>query len=159
MSHTWTPPDGSWASSEPIRRTMLACRNRDTSPEKAVRSAVHALGLRFRVAARPLPELRRTADLVFRSAKVAVHVDGCWWHGCPDHSKPAKTNVAYWHPKIERNKARDADTDRRLADAGWLSLRYWEHDDPVWVARDVATVVRTRLETPIRSTGFRANQM
>ena len=128
-------PEGSWASSEPIRKTMLACRSRDTSPEKAVRSAVHGLGLRFRVAARPLPDLRRTADLVFTRARVAVHVDGCWWHGCPDHSKPARTNEEYWHPKISRNQARDADTDRRLAEAGWLSLRFWEHEDASATAR------------------------
>lgn len=123
---------------------MVACRNRDTSPEKAVRSAVHAMGLRFRVAARPLPDLRRTADLVFRRARVAVHVDGCWWHGCPEHSKPARTNEDYWHPKIARNQARDADTDRRLAEAGWLSLRFWEHDDPIEAAAAVAEAVRER---------------
>src|SRR5258708_27377801 len=95
----WSPPEESSTPSESIRRTMLGCSNRDTSPEKAVRSAVHALVLRFRVAARPLPELRRTADLVFRRARVAVHIDGCWWHGCPDHSKPAQTNQEDWHPK------------------------------------------------------------
>jgi DNA mismatch endonuclease, patch repair protein len=128
---------------------MLACRNRDTSPEKAVRSAVHSMGLRFRVATRPLPDLRRTADLVFRSARVAVHVDGCWWHGCPYHSKPAKTNEGYWHPKIAGNKARDADTDLRLAEAGWMSLRFWEHEDPLDVAEMIAAVVRDRSSEAI----------
>ncbi len=136
---------------------MVACRNRDTSPEKAVRSVVHALGLRFRVAARPLPELRRTADLVFRRARVAVHIDGCWWHGCPEHSKPAQTNEGYWHPKIAGNKARDADTDQRLAEAGWISLRFWEHDDSDEVAAEIAEVVRQRLaQKAIPSMGRRA---
>jgi len=124
---------------------MVACRNRDTAPEMAVRSAVHSMGLRFRVAARPLPDLRRTADLVFRRARVAVHVDGCWWHGCPEHSRPAKTNGLYWHPKIAANKARDTDTDERLRAAGWISLRFWEHDEPIAVAAEVARVVRARL--------------
>lgn len=123
----------------------VACRNRDTSPEKAVRSAVHALGLRFRVAARPLPELRRTADLVLRRASLAVHFDGCWWHGCPERSKPAKMNKAYWHPKIVGNRARDADTDQRLGEAGWVSLRVWEHENPTEVASRVAALVHTRL--------------
>src|SRR5947208_1414061 len=89
----WSPPAGSWASSEAIRRTMVACRNRDTAPEKAVRSAIHGLGLRFRVAARPLPDLRRTADMVFRPARVAVFIDGCYWHACPVHYVAPSTNV------------------------------------------------------------------
>ena len=76
----------SWASSKTARATMLANRSRDTGPELAVRRAVHSLGLRYRVDVRPLPGIRRTADLVFRPARVAVFVDGCFWHGCPDHS-------------------------------------------------------------------------
>jgi DNA mismatch endonuclease (patch repair protein) len=83
--------------------------------------------------------------MVFRRARVAVHVDGCWWHGCPEHSKPAKTNSAYWHPKISRNRARDRDTDQRLREAGWVSLRFWEHDDPTEAADEIARVVRQRL--------------
>jgi DNA mismatch endonuclease (patch repair protein) len=100
----------SWASSELIRKTMIACRNRDTRPEIALRSAVHRLGLRFRVAARPLPGMRRTADLVFRGPKVAVFVDGCFWHGCPLHFEPPKTNQDYWDTKIAGNRRRDSDT-------------------------------------------------
>jgi DNA mismatch endonuclease, patch repair protein len=109
---------------------MRGNRNRDTRPELAVRSAVHALGLRYRVAARPIVGVRRSADLVFRGRRVAVFVDGCYWHGCPDHFTMPRTNVAYWSAKIERNRERDAETDALLADAGWTVVRVWEHEDP-----------------------------
>ncbi|WP_437073183.1 very short patch repair endonuclease [Streptomyces sp. enrichment culture] len=124
----WSPPVGSWASSAARRRNMQAIRSRDTTPERLVRSLVHARGLRYRVAARPLPDLRRTADLVFRPTKVAVFIDGCYWHGCPDHYVAPRTNVGYWSDKVARNVARDRDTDERLQAAGWTVLRFWEHE-------------------------------
>jgi DNA mismatch endonuclease, patch repair protein len=127
---SWTAPSGSWASSAAARRSMRGNRNRDTRPEMAVRSAVHALGLRYRVAARPVAGLRRSADLVFRRPRVAVFVDGCFWHGCPDHFVLPRTNVDYWTAKIDRNRARDAETDALLADAGWIVVRVWEHEAP-----------------------------
>ena len=82
----WTAPKGSWASDEATRRKMVGNRSRDTKPELLVRSLVHGRGLRYRVAQRPLPGLRRTADLVFRPTRVAVFVDGCYWHGCPTNN-------------------------------------------------------------------------
>src|SRR5690242_1595504 len=85
----------SWASSEGVRASMRANRGRDTAPELAVRRAVHRLGLRYRVSARPIASLRRTADLVFPRQRVAVFVDGCFWHGCPVHHTVAKTNAAF----------------------------------------------------------------
>lgn len=118
---------GSWALDEAVRRSMLANRSRDTKPELRVRSAVHRRGLRYRVAARPISGLRRTADMVFRPAKVAVFIDGCFWHGCPEHYVQPRTNADYWSAKIDGNRQRDADTDHRLRDAGWTVLRYWEH--------------------------------
>ena len=127
---------------------MQSNRGRDTGPELALRSAVHALGLRYRVSARPLPDLRRTADLVFPRARVAVFLDGCFWHGCPDHHTVAATNAAFWAQKVESNRARDRDTDRRLADAGWASIRVWEHEDPVEAAQRIRSAVRSRLATP-----------
>ena len=123
---------------------MLGNRSRDTAPERAVRTAVHRMGLRFRVAARPLPEVRRTADMVFRSARVAVFIDGCYWHGCPAHFKQPRTNTSYWGPKIARNTARDRDTDRLLEEQGWLVLRFWEHEAPGACAAAVAMAVRAR---------------
>lgn len=123
---------------------MQAIRSRDTKPEKLLRQLVHAKGLRYRVAARPLPDLRRTADMVFGPAKVAVFVDGCYWHGCPDHYVPPKTNSGYWSEKVLRNVERDRDTDQRLRDAGWLVLRFWEHDSAEDCALAVAAAVAAR---------------
>jgi DNA mismatch endonuclease (patch repair protein) len=123
---------------------MLLCRNRDTRPERALRSAVHRLGLRFWVARRPVPAVRRTADLVFPRARIAVYLDGCFWHACPQHFVPPKTNPQYWEPKIASNVARDRDTDARLAAAGWTVLRIWEHEETAAAARRVAAAVADR---------------
>lgn len=137
-------PGASWASSEATRRTMLGNRSRDTAPEVALRRLLHAQGLRYRIAARPLPSVRRTADLVFRPSKVAVFIDGCFWHRCPDHATDPKTNSDYWKPKLERNVERDRETDRLLAESGWLSIRIWEHKDPEEAANQIAEIVRHR---------------
>ncbi|MEV1067324.1 very short patch repair endonuclease [Streptomyces sp. NPDC050263] len=140
----WVAPEGSWASSAARRRNMQAIRSRDTKPEKLIRQLVHAQGLRYRVAARPLPGLRRTADLVFRPAKVAVFIDGCYWHGCPEHYVPPKTNSGYWSDKVLRNVTRDRDTDQQLEKAGWLVLRFWEHEPSDACADKITTVVSRR---------------
>ncbi|WP_282581374.1 very short patch repair endonuclease [Streptomyces sp. WAC00303] len=140
----WTPPEGSWASSAARRRNMQAIRSRDTKPERLIRRLVHANGLRYRVAARPLPDLRRTADMVFRTAKVAVFIDGCYWHGCPEHYVSPKTNPGYWSEKVARNVARDRDTDERLSAAGWLVLRFWEHQSSDACALSIISAVRER---------------
>ncbi|MGI5398721.1 very short patch repair endonuclease [Streptomyces sp. CA-135486] len=140
----WTAPDGSWASSAARRRNMQAIRSRDTKPEQVIRSLVHAQGLRYRVCTRPLPELRRTADLVFRPTKVAVFIDGCYWHGCPEHYVSPKTNPGYWSDKVLRNTKRDRDTDKKLTDAGWLVLRFWEHEPSTSCADKIAATVISR---------------
>ena len=102
---------------------------RDTYPEMALRRLLHAYGLRYRVDASPLAGLRRRADIVFRPARVAVFVDGCFWHGCPDHgSRPTHANPGYWSTKTATNRDRDRDTDERLRAAGWYSVRIWEHE-------------------------------
>jgi DNA mismatch endonuclease (patch repair protein) len=124
---------------------MQVQRTRDTAPEIAVRQILHAMGLRYRVDRAPLKGLRRRADIVFGPAKVALYVDGCFWHGCPDHGRPVTAaNPEYWSAKMERNRARDADTDRRLTEAGWLVVRAWEHEPPEDVALRVAEIVRQR---------------
>ncbi|MEC4018122.1 very short patch repair endonuclease [Streptomyces sp. H27-D2] len=140
----WTPPEGSWASSAANRRNMQAIRSRDTKPEQLIRRLVHAQGLRYRVCAKPLADLRRTADIVFRPARVAVFVDGCYWHGCPEHYVSPKTNPDYWSEKVARNIARDRDTDQQLADAGWLALRFWEHESPDECALAISVAVSSR---------------
>ncbi|MBY0287286.1 MAG: very short patch repair endonuclease [Mycobacteriaceae bacterium] len=134
----------SWASSDQTRRAMRANKSRDTVPELAVRRLVHAMGLRYRVNARPLPDLRRTADLVFPRRRVAVFIDGCFWHGCPTHHRQPAANAEYWTAKVERNRARDRDTDNELKDAGWTVLRYWAHEAPDRVAAEIYEAVTAR---------------
>lgn len=117
---------------------------RDTSPEARVRRRLHADGLRYRVHVRPLPQLRRTADIVFTRRRVAVFVDGCFWHGCPVHATKPKRNAEWWAAKLEANVKRDAETDRLLEGAGWVVVRIWEHEDPDVAASRVRSVVTTR---------------
>ena len=124
----------SWASSLATRKSMQGNRSRDTKPEMAVRSAVHRRGIRFRVSARPQPALARTADLVLRKTRIAVFIDGCYWHGCPDHHTQPATNSQYWANKIARNIERDTETTAYLQQTGWTVLRFWEHEDPEAVA-------------------------
>ncbi|MDX2559062.1 very short patch repair endonuclease [Streptomyces sp. TX20-6-3] len=151
----WSPPEGSWASSAARRRNMQAIRSRDTKPEQLVRRLLHARGLRYRVAARPLPDLRRTADIVFRPVKVAVFIDGCYWHGCPEHYVAPRTNPGYWSDKVARNMARDGDTDLRLTEAGWTVLRFWEHEAPDACAARIAVEV-ARRRAPLHDRGTAA---
>ncbi|WP_442868176.1 very short patch repair endonuclease [Brevibacterium sp. BDJS002] len=113
---------------------MVANRSRDTKPELALRSILHSRGLRFRVDSSPLNGVRSRADIVFSKAKIAVFVDGCFWHGCPDHFIMPKTNSDYWSTKIGSNTSRDRKVDQTLVDAGWLVMRVWEHEDFISVA-------------------------
>lgn len=126
---------------------MRSNKSRDTKPELALRSAVHGLGLRYRVGARPLPAVRRTGDLVFPRVRVVVFLDGCFWHGCPRHHTVAKTNADFWAEKVRINRERDLNTDHVLEAAGWQVVRVWEHEDPGVAAERVAEVVRTRRLT------------
>jgi DNA mismatch endonuclease, patch repair protein len=134
--------EASWASTPLRRQIMQSNRSRDTAPEMAVRKVLHARGLRYRVDMRPLPELRRRADIVFPRQRVAVFIDGCFWHGCPAHKTPTfHTNTSFWLAKIERNAARDLDTTARLVEAGWFVLRYWAHETPEAVAAAIEKAV------------------
>ncbi len=123
---------------------MRGNRKRDTKPELAVRRIVHAAGLRYRVAAAPIPGVRRTADLLFRPTRVAVFIDGCFWHSCPVHGTSPRAHSEYWLPKLERNRARDLETTSTLEEAGWLVLRFWEHEDPAEVAASIVAAVLDR---------------
>jgi len=123
---------------------MRAAKQRDTVPEMALRSALHRLGLRYRVGVQPIDGLRRHADVAFRPARVAVFIDGCFWHGCPVHGTWPKANADFWRAKIEENRARDADTDRHLEDAGWVSVRVWEHEDASEAAERICELVKRR---------------
>ncbi|WP_349637057.1 very short patch repair endonuclease [Streptomyces sp. RerS4] len=130
-----------------VRARMSRQKSRDTSVEVALRKALHAAGVRYRIHQRPVKGVRREADIVFGPARVAVFVDGCFWHGCPEHATWPKNNADFWRAKIEGNRSRDLDTDARLAEAGWLALRVWEHEDvDTAAARVLATVVGRRAE-------------
>ncbi|MFD4433878.1 very short patch repair endonuclease [Nocardia sp. NPDC058497] len=121
---------------------MRANRGKDTGPELALRRALYARGLRYRVTVRPLPQLRRTADIVFTTDRVAIFVDGCFWHGCPEHHRPAIRNSGFWLQKIAANQDRDRDTSMRLREAGWTVIRVWEHEDPAVAAERIENTIR-----------------
>jgi DNA mismatch endonuclease, patch repair protein len=123
---------------------MRRVRRRDTPGEVALRRELHARGLRYRVDASPLPGIRRKADVVFPRAHVAVFVDGCFWHGCAEHGTWPKANGEWWRNKIEANRRRDADTDARLREAGWTSIRVCEREPVVRAADAVESAVRSR---------------
>lgn len=135
------PPPPTDAST---RARMQRQPMRDTKPETLLRKELHALGLRFRIDRRPLPDLRRTADVIFPSQRVAVFVDGCFWHGCSLHARPTKSNTKWWAAKIEANKRRDRDTTRALETAGWLVIRVWEHESPAAAASRVQSILESQ---------------
>ena len=115
---------------------------RDTKPEMALRRELWRRGLRYRVDIAPLPGMRRRADVVFTRRKVAVYVDGCYWHSCPIHATMPKANREWWIAKLEANVARDRDTDARLRAADWTVVRVWEHEDPSDVAARLEQLIQ-----------------
>lgn len=137
---------------------MQRQNRRDTKPELALRRELHRRGRRFFVDRPPLAGLRRRADLVFPRRRVAVYVDGCFWHSCPVHATHPKNNADWWAQKLAANVARDRDTDERLTAAGWTVVRVWEHEDPtaaadrVQAALEAAESVEGQPRTAVRST-------
>ena len=123
---------------------MSRQKARNTQIEMALRKALHAAGLRYRVHRRPMKGIRREADIIFGPARVAVFVDGCFWHGCKEHATWPKNNAEFWRTKIEGNRRRDADTDAQLAQAGWLAVRVWEHESVAAASARVRKVVEQR---------------
>jgi DNA mismatch endonuclease (patch repair protein) len=130
------------ASSTRVRNNMRSVRRKNTAPELAVRRLLFFRGLRYRVDyLLPIKGCRRRADVAFPKLRIAVFVDGCWWHGCGLHGGQAKTNADWWRDKIASNVARDHDTNSRLHDIGWIVCRYWEHDDVTSVCDDIEQLV------------------
>jgi DNA mismatch endonuclease (patch repair protein) len=129
------------ASSPDALKRMQSARQRDTTPERELRSILHRQGFRYRVDCRVLPGLSRRADLVFKRAHLAVFVDGCFWHGCPTHGTWPKANNEWWRDKIINNQRRDADTDAQLRAAGWRVIRVWEHENAADAADRVCAML------------------
>jgi len=144
-------------SSEAVSRRMSATGQRDTPPEKEIRKRLFAKGLRYRVDYPVLTKPWRRGDIVFPGIKVAVFVDGCFWHGCPVHGTWPKANADFWREKIETNRARDADTDRRLRENGWLVIREWEHEPPDDVVERIVRAVEERRRRFTKRRGTRTN--
>jgi DNA mismatch endonuclease, patch repair protein len=113
-----------------------------TGLELALRKALHKRGMRYRVQRQLIQ--RRTSDIVFPSARVVVDVRACFWHRCAVHCKVPNSNADWWRTKLERTAERDADTELKLAAAGWLVLVVWEHDDLEEIADRICSVVRSR---------------
>lgn len=133
-------------ASTPARsRNMAAIRRRDTAPEKALRSLLHASGLRFRVDFPIRLEGQRPIrpDVVLTRHRIAIFVDGCFWHGCPEHGRRERVkNESYWRPKIAGNVARDERHTALLTAAGWTVLRFWEHDAPERATERILVMLR-----------------
>jgi DNA mismatch endonuclease (patch repair protein) len=136
----------SWASSDSARSIMRSNKRRDTQPELLVRRILHARGLRYRVDLRVVRESRTRADIAFTRQRIAVFIDGCFWHSCPDHLHLPKANADYWVPKLARNVERDRQATVLLRGLGWTVLRFWEHERPEEVAEGIIEAVRERGE-------------
>ncbi len=130
------------ASSPSVAARMSRQVSRDTAQEVAVRQLLFRWGLRYRVNAKVPGMPRRTVDILFPGPKVAVFLDGCFWHGCPEHATSPKANADWWRAKLDRNVTRDLETTRHLVDSGWTVLRFWEHEPPTEIARTVYTRLR-----------------
>lgn len=128
-------------SSPDVSARMSRQASRNTAPEVAVRKLLHASGYRYRLNERVPGMSRRTIDIAFTRAKVAVLIDGCFWHGCPTHATQPKANAEWWRQKLERNMARDRETTAHLESEGWKVLRFWEHESAEEVAGRIAATV------------------
>ena len=128
---------------------MLRTPRADTPAEMALRRELHRRGLRYRIDAKPVAEMRTRADLVFKTARVAVYVDGCYWHSCSEHGTlPRGDNAAWWRSKLATNVERDQAVTAALRERGWIVIRVWEHEDAREAADRVEAAVRGRRLTP-----------
>ncbi len=141
MVHPKKVPDERFVTDASTSVRMSRQRSKDTGPELAVRRALHRQGHRYRVHIQPLKGVRREADIVFTRAKVAVFIDGCFWHRCPEHRTEPGRNAASWTVKLDRNAQRDHETDELLKQSGWIVIRVWEHEDAAEAAERIAAAV------------------
>ena len=126
---------------------MAKVRQKGTGAEMALRRELYRRGLRYRVDFEVLRQPRRVADIAFPGLMIAVFVDGCFWHGCPEHATWPKQNAAFWLQKIEANRHRDTETNDRLRSMGWTVLRFWEHEPAPSAADTIANLVITTRST------------
>lgn len=135
-------------SSLAAKHRMEAGKPKDTRPEMELRAALITLGSKgFEVNHKALTDLRRNADIAFLSERIAIFIDGCFWHGCPKHGTWPKANAEFWRAKIERNKERDIDTNKKLRAAGWKVVRVWEHENMVKVAKRISKLLEVRASS------------
>lgn len=134
------------ASSSAVREFMRRQRRADTKPERRLRSALHRRGVRFRI---NVGALSGRPDIVLVRARVAIFVDGCFWHGCPTHHVKPKANASFWARKVRENFARDRAVDQLLEHEGWLVRRVWEHEDPEAVADELTQLWSASRRSPI----------
>ncbi|WP_353215187.1 very short patch repair endonuclease [Salinisphaera hydrothermalis] len=144
-------------TSSDTSRRMGKVRQKGTDAEMALRREMHRIGLRYRIDYEVLRKPRRVADVAFPGRKIAVFVDGCFWHGCPEHATWPKRNAEFWRQKIEANRRRDMDTNDRLRSIGWTVLRFWSHDSPAEAAKAVARVV-AEVDPKHRASSSGANE-
>ncbi|MEU8251654.1 very short patch repair endonuclease [Nonomuraea sp. NPDC048916] len=130
------------ASSPEVTARLSGQVRKNTGLEMTLRRVLHARGLRYRLHVPVSGRPRRTVDITFPRQRVAVFLDGCFWHGCPDHGSIPKSNSAWWLDKLDRNRQRDADTNAHLRAHGWTVLRFWEHEDVMTAADVIESVVR-----------------
>lgn len=145
MSSDEPSTGGSWASTEGVRRSMKANSRCDTVPERRLRSLLHVQGQRFRKDYRvDLGAIRVRIDVAFTREKLAVFVDGCFWHRCPQHGSDPRRNVDFWRQKLDANVERDRRVDAALSSSGWTVVRVWEHESPQDAAGRIMTILSLR---------------
>lgn len=130
-------------STRAVTAVMRGNRSLGSRPEMALRRQLHAAGLRYRVNLRlKVGDFSVRPDIVFPRAKVAVFMDGCFWHGCPQHGTRPRSNTEYWQAKIGRNISRDQRNTANLQANGWIVVRLWEHDDPHLAAKRIHQLIK-----------------
>ena len=136
------------SSSKEVSERMKRMPTKDSKPELRLRKAIYGLGFRYRLHRKDLPG---KPDIAFGPAKVAVFVDGCFWHNCPEHGTIPKNNREWWLEKFQRNRERDTLKDEQLKEMGWLPVHVWEHEDPDTAARNIKELVKERLRKGLKT--------
>ena len=136
------------SSSKEVSERMKRMPTKDSKPELRLRKAIYGLGFRYRLHRKDLPG---KPDIAFGPAKVAVFVDGCFWHNCPEHGTIPKNNREWWLEKFQRNQERDMLKDEQLKEMGWLPIHVWEHEDPDTAARNIKKLVKERLRKGLKT--------